>query len=442
MVPKMKQIVAKISEVPMLNEPKVEQPKKKKQIKTEAAEPRPGRGATSFAEKPNLYKATGRVTKLKKGKLACVKSIKGLVKLNKQGTGKVKRKASRKMVSSAVTAFKEKTRKESEMPLQIYIDSTFKPVKDKPQTVQDISQNNKIQISQKKQTGGNRSNIKSEVRVDDPCAMRKVFVSVPRKNIRDNAISGPGNTPKKVERVIKVPIHTKVKDNSLLSALSVKSAGNLSKKLEASNVLIQQESDKNVQDGNMKSATILSVESDKNMQKSDSRSQTVRNVKCAKKAQESSMRSSTVPSKECDLKAQGMKPPTVSVAVADNNVVNSRVEIKAKTVTSTASNITHISNTFSSLLPNMSASPSQSILRQEPMILPVTVNIGGSQQIAYVPLYPDAEGKYKLPDGKEVTIEQASAALNVTANLLQQIQGHALSKPAGDGNGTPDTTEK
>lgn len=47
--------------------------------------------------------------------------------------------------------------------------------------------------------------------------------------------------------------------------------------------------------------------------------------------------------------------------------------------------------------------------RAGPIIIPVPVTVGDMQQVAYMPLFADADGKYRMPDGQE--IDTASAAL-------------------------------
>lgn len=44
-----------------------------------------------------------------------------------------------------------------------------------------------------------------------------------------------------------------------------------------------------------------------------------------------------------------------------------------------------------------------------PIIIPIPVTVGDTQQMAYMPLFADADGKYRMPDGQE--IDTASAAL-------------------------------
>lgn len=106
-----------------------------------------------------------------------------------------------------------------------------------------------------------------------------------------------------------------------------------------------------------------------------------------------------------------------------NQSENSQVNTTSAS-SSIASNIP-LPNLFGGVLPTVM--PNQTAQGLVPLYMPVTVNMGNTPQTAFVPIFPDKDGKYKLPDGREVPLH-LPPVLSFTPSMLQ-----GASTPAASG---------
>lgn len=125
-------------------------------------------------------------------------------------------------------------------------------------------------------------------------------------------------------------------------------------------------------------------------------------------------------------------------------IIEKEKQPAAETVTMETSNTGQLSsvpvpNIIGAMLPTLSTlsqGQGQSTPNIGPIIIPLPITIAGVQQMAYMPLFADKDGVYRMPDGNVVDV-QSSPAFGATAALINQFQA-----PTGTSTSTASNVEE